>query len=287
MSYRLSLYLFKQPNTMIGFFENQYKKVSEITLPITATTINRSYAGFEYFTLVNGKPFYLDRHLNRLFNTLKLLRIEFHYTLNDLYKIINTLLEKNSNSDVSFKIFVIPEPLTGYQTFKSELYIVPIQNQLLPKKDTGKGSKLLVKNYQRFLPEAKTTNYTAYMYWEHEVLMSKAIDVLYTSQNYVRETSRSNVFMVKNKAVYTPKNQLLNGITKSIVIDLIKNNTIDFIEHDFTLDDLLKSDEVFITSTTKEITAITQLDSSYINLGIIGPVTKKLQNEFKNLKEMY
>lgn len=272
---------------MIGFSSNQFKKVSEITLPITATTINRSYAAFEYFTLVNGKPFYIDRHINRLFNTLQLLRIEFQYTHTDLMKIINTLLEKNSNPNLSYKLFVIPEPLTGYQNFNSELYIIPIQNQSIQKNDVEKGSKLIVKNYQRFLPEAKTTNYTAHIYWEHEVLLKNAIDVLYTFNTNVLETSRSNIFMVKNNTVFTPKNQILKGITRSIVIDLIQKNYIDFIEHDITFNDLLKSDEVFITSTTKEVTAITELDSSIINHGVIGPITKKLQVNLKELKESF
>ncbi|MBS3992774.1 MAG: aminotransferase class IV family protein [Bacteroidetes bacterium] len=272
---------------MIGYTQNQYLNVSNITLPITATTINRSYAAFEYFTLVNGKPFYVDRHINRLFNTLKILRINIKYSYTDIFNIINNLLVKNLNPNFSYKLFVIPEPSKNYQQFESELYIIPVNTPIIANKNSEHGNKLIVKNYQRFLPEAKTTNYIAHIYLEYEVITQNAIDVLYINRNRVRETSRSNIFMVKNDVIYTPKSKVLQGITKSIVIDLIKKHKIDFIEHDFTFDDLLKSDEVFISSTTREITAISQIGTSMISDGKIGMITKKLQHQFKNLKKGY
>jgi len=272
---------------MIGFSQHSYKKVSDILLPITATTINRSYTAFEFFTLVNGKPFYIERHLNRLFTTLHLLRIDIKYTKNELINIISELINQNPLTNISYKIFVIPEPYLGYQQFKGELYIFPIQQNINSAINLTNKATLIVKNYQRFLPQAKTTNYTAHIFWENEVQLQQAIDVLYIANNWIRETSRSNVFIVKNNTIFTPKNEVLQGITKSIVIDLIDKNKFCFLEQDFTLYNLLNCDELFITSTTREITAITMVDTHLINNGKIGTITTKLQLQFKELKDCY
>lgn len=272
---------------MIGFFQNQYKKVSDVSLPITSTTINRSYAAFEFFTLVNGKPFYLDRHLKRLYNTLKILRITIDFDEKQLHFIIQQLLDKNQHNDISYKIFVIPEPDNFYEIFHGDLFIFPVLNvskeQIYPKT----GAKLLLKAYQRFLPEAKTTNYTAYMYWEHEVLQKKAIDVLYFNNTTIRETSRSNIFIVKDEIIYTPLADVLMGVTRSITIDLIRKNKYRLVEKEISLEELFLADEVFITSTTREITPITQLENTLINELKIGKITQQLIRDLQVLKKQW
>ena len=182
---------------MIGFHNGNYFALQDLSIPITSTTINRSYAAFEFFTLVNHKPFYLDRHLNRLFQTLEILRIQIDYSENELTNIIQNLIKQNLTENISYKIFVIPEPEAAYDFFKGDLFIFPIINPVKETITAKTGAKLLLKAYSRFLPEAKTTNYTAYVYWENEVQEKQAIDVLYHHANYIRETSRSNIFMVK------------------------------------------------------------------------------------------
>lgn len=272
---------------MIGFHKGLYLQVDALSLPITATTINRSYAAFEFFTVINSKPFYLDRHLKRLFTTLNILRISINYTESELTAIIHQLINQNQEENTSFKLFVIPEPDNSYQTFKGELFIFPVLPE--PKKLDFKqgGEKLILRAYSRFLPEAKTTNYIAHIYWEKEVQAEKAIDVLYHQNKNVTETSRSNLFMVKNNTLYTPSSDILKGITRSIVIDLIHQNNLQLKETNISLATLLRADELFITSTTRAITPITQIDNFTINQGKVGEITRFLKLAFENLKENY
>lgn len=272
---------------MIGFFNGKYSDINQLTLPITATTINRGYAAFEFFTMVNHKAFYLDRHLNRLFQTLKILRIQLDYDEIELTTIIQQLLHKNPTENISYKIFVIPEPDAAYDFFKGDLFIFPIINPIKETITAKTGAKLLLKAYSRFLPEAKTTNYTAFIYWENEVLKQQAIDVLYFDSDYIRETSRSNIFIVKNNIIYTPKTAVLKGITRSIVIDLIQQNNFNFEEKEISLAELLLADEVFVSSTTREIMPITYIDAILINQGKIGNITRQLMSDFSILKNNY
>jgi branched-subunit amino acid aminotransferase/4-amino-4-deoxychorismate lyase len=272
---------------MIGFYNRNYTDISNLSLPINSTTINRSYAAFEFFTLVNHQPFYLARHLNRLFQTLKILRIQLDYTFDELTSIIQQLIKQNPTVNISYKIFVIPEPLSNFDVFKGDLFIFPIINPVKETIAPKTGAKLLLKAYSRFLPEAKTTNYTAYVYWENEVQHQQAIDVLYFDANFIKETSRSNIFIVKNNTIYTPKKSVLKGITRSITIDLIQKNKLKFVEKEITINELLLADEIFVTSTTREITPISWIDTTLINQGKIGKITQQLMTDFRTLKNNY
>ncbi|MED1864561.1 D-amino-acid transaminase [Fictibacillus nanhaiensis] len=99
----------------------------------------------------------------------------------------------------------------------------------------------------------------------------------------VTEGSSSNVFIVKNGTLKThpSTNLILNGITRQIVIKLAQENGITVIEEAFSVDDLLNADEVFITSTTMEVTPVIKLLGSASKSYDIGPVTTKLQDHFK------
>lgn len=272
---------------MTGFYNGNYIAIHDLLIPITSTTINRSYAAFEFFTMVNNKPFYLERHLKRLFNTLRILRVKIDYSEDELTEIIQKLIKKNATENISYKIFVIPEPNFNYENFKGDIFIFPVLNSAKEEELYKTGAKLLLKEYNRFLPEAKTTNYIAYIYWEKEVQQQGAIDVLYHNSTYIRETSRSNIFIIKNNIIYSPKKDVLKGVTRSIVIDLIQKNNILLVEKEISLEDLLQADEVFVTSTTREIMSITTIDSAIINEHKLGNITQKLMIDFKALKFNY
>lgn len=272
---------------MIGFHNENYIEVCKISLPITSTTINRSYAAFEFFTLANNKPFYLDRHLQRLFKTLEILRIKTEYSKPTLEKIILNLIDKNPIDNISYKIFVIPETLPNSDYFKGDVFIFPFLNPILPASLYKTGAKLLVKEYNRFLPTAKTTNYMASIFWGNEINKQHAIDVLFYNGKIIRETSRSNIFIIKNDIIYTPITDILYGITRSIGIDLIKKNKLILIEKEISIEELFYADEVFITSTTREIMPITNIDSTSIGDGKVGNITQNLIHDFRQLKINY
>ncbi|OOE10747.1 D-amino-acid transaminase [Fictibacillus arsenicus] len=99
----------------------------------------------------------------------------------------------------------------------------------------------------------------------------------------VTEGSSSNVFIVKNGTLKThpATNLILNGITRQIVLKLAKKLQISVIEESFSVDELIDADEVFITSTTMEVTPVVQLKGNKEQSYKIGPVTAELQKQFK------
>ena len=85
----------------------------------------------------------------------------------------------------------------------------------------------------------------------------------------------------KKKIITHPaNNEILKGVTRTVLISLIKSMNLDLIEKKFTIKELYNSDEVFITSSGSLITPIVQVDKIKINNNKIGSITKSLATNF-------
>ena len=109
-----------------------------------------------------------------------------------------------------------------------------------------------------------------------------AYETILFKNNKVTEASHSNVWIIKkNKIITHPATrEILKGVTRTLLINIIKSLEINFEEREFSINELYKSDEVFITSTGSLITPIIKIDKIKINNGKIGQVTKSLALSF-------
>jgi branched-chain amino acid aminotransferase len=99
----------------------------------------------------------------------------------------------------------------------------------------------------------------------------------------ISECSQSNLFIVKNGEVWTPPIEagLLAGITRGFVLEIGRQAGVKVCERTLTDDDLFSADEMFLTSTTREIVPIVKVGDKAIGAGTPGPVTRRLLQEFR------
>ncbi len=110
------------------------------------------------------------------------------------------------------------------------------------------------------------------------------VDSIQLRDGLVTEGAATNVFVVKNGAIATPKvdHRILEGITRTIVRDLIAESGFSpLVERDVAAIELATADEVWITSTTKEITPVTTLDGRPVGAGKPGPVWQDIFARFE------
>jgi branched-chain amino acid aminotransferase len=267
----------------LGFKNGEFTSISSITIPVNTIGVNRGYGVFDFFGVINHKPFYLERHLDRFFNSINTLRLTIEFSRDEVERIIKTVIQKNDAADFYIKLFALPLKSEGSLSLESGLYIIPVNADPINNDVYTTGGSIVTKEYQRFLPEVKTTNYLPVVYWYSEIASKNALDVLYYNQDVVRETSRGNVFMVKDEIFYTPATDILKGITRSVLIDLLNEQGMPVQEIDFTLDELKQADEIFLTSTTKKILPIVRIDDALIADGRVGKQTTELMQKFKYL----
>lgn len=270
---------------MIGFYNGEYLALNKLVLPVDSLGVSRAIGAFDFLSVINSKPFCLDRHLNRFKCTTELLRFTSPY-FNQLQQIVSKLIDKNESRDFGIKILAFPTQESN-PPLNCDLFVFPIPLAVFDRSEYQVGSALLLKAYKRFLPEAKTTNYLASQYFKPEVEAINAIDVLYHDNGLVRETSRGNIFIVENGVVKTPANEVLSGVTRSVMFDLMSQNNIPFSCEDISLDRLFKADEVFVSSSTKLVLPIVRINDKLIGAGEVGNTSRCLFDLFVQHKQDY
>ena len=114
--------------------------------------------------------------------------------------------------------------------------------------------------------------------------------LLYNDRNELKEGSTCNVYIVKNGVVVTPPidNHILPGVTRYILLDLLrKNDSIKVEERVILMDEVFSADEVWVTSSSKELVPVIEVDGRLIGNGQIGDVWLAAQKVYSAGKKDY
>jgi len=221
---------------------------------------------YEVITSYDKNFFLFCEHLDRLKSSLEKTFIPYPKELSNLENILSDLHDKNGFSNQSFYIQIT----RGVQEFRSH------QDNILKAPTVFITSQNLELNPYRINPEKKglrarleedirwarcdikTTGLIGNVLSLHDQTKDEVDEILFHKNGIIHEGSKSNVFFVKENIVYTPslKHNILPGVTRAYVIRLLKKNKITLCEDSIPLDFIYKSDEIWLTSSTKEIQPI-------------------------------
>lgn len=271
---------------MIAFNNGKYQSLDEISIPITSLSINRGYGAYEFFEIINGKAFYGKDHLERFDETLRLLKLEIDFN-NRLQEIVEELIRCNKLQNAAIKLLALPHDQNGKVPHRAHLYIIPISGWSYDQNLFENGAKLVTKQFQRFMPRAKSTDYLAGQFWNDQLTDPTIIDILFHNGQTILETSRGNIFVVKNGCVFTPAKNVLLGITRQVILEILKDLNINFSLTAISLNELLNTDEVFVCSSTKRVMPIVKIDGQIIGDGRPGEITKTLQQALQEIVNQY
>lgn len=153
-----------------------------------------------------------------------------------------------------------------------------------PLENIEKGVKATFVEDIRWLRcDIKTLNLLGAVLAKQEAHEKGCYEAILHRDNIVTEGASTNVFGVKDGILYThPANHLiLRGITRDVVMDCAEEINMPVKEIPFTTYEALNMDELFVTSTTSEITPVIEIDGKPINDGKVGEWTRKLQKQFE------
>lgn len=122
-----------------------------------------------------------------------------------------------------------------------------------------------------------------------KAFIKNSYEAIFYRDNFLTEGSHTNFFAVKNEKLFTAPlcNFILAGVTRSITLDLCKENKISFKKDFINVNDLKNYNEFFITGTTTEITPVIKIDNWIVGKGKPGKVTKFLQSKFFDLTKSF
>lgn len=247
---------------------------------------------FEGIRVYNGKVFELQAHLRRLYESAKVIRLEIPLDKDALSAAIRETVEANGIADGYIRLVVTRGTgdlgLNPFLCKQSRIIIIADKIQPYPKEVYETGMKVVsavtVRNHPLAVsPQTKSLNYLNNILAKFEALDNNVPEaIMYNHQGYVAEATVDNVFIVKDGVIYTPPISAgaLDGITRKVVIKLVKQEGLEVIEKNLTRHDLYVCDEFFLTGTAAEVIGIVEIDKRTIGDGMPGPITKRLRGKF-------
>jgi len=272
---------------MIYFLNGKFVNKNKAKIKVNDLGLLRGYGVFDYLRTYNRIPFHLNEHLVRFFDSAKRFNLKIPYSKEEIKNILFKLIKKNKG-ELTFRIILTGgESSDGKISKKPNFFIIVEKPLSYPAIFYQKGIKVITLNYLRDFPEIKSLNYAlALSYWQ-KVLKEKAQEILYLFKNRIYEASTSNFFIIKNGVIFSPKENVFEGVTKKVVIQLAKKYGFKIKEKKLFLDEILRADEIFITATSKEIMPVVKIDNHLINKEKVGEITKKLIEIFKEYTNNY
>jgi branched-chain amino acid aminotransferase len=265
----------------------------EVTLKVTDNGFVFGDSAYETLRTYGGRPFELDRHLRRLRRSIALLGFELQTSDDEIKARIDACLSFASNDesylrvivsrgvgDMSYRFERIPEPTIA-------MYVKPLEpnNEALYEKGASAVIVSIRRNPVEALnPAMKASNLLNNALATREAYAKGAFEaILLNTRGEVAEGAGSNVFIVKGGRLLTPPLScgLLAGITRELVLEIAAATGVPFEERVLSADDLKTADELFITSTLKELLPMVTLDGVQIGSGAPGPVTKALLSAYR------
>jgi len=247
---------------------------------------------YEVFPAYNRKIIGLDSHLNRLQDGLDAISIKNPHTKNEWKDLINKIISFDSNNRNQAIYLQISRGSDEnrkhtYGELEPTVYIQSSAINPREKSTLLNGLSAITREDIRWLKSnTKATSLLANTLYAQEAKNNDAEETILYRDGIVTEASSSNVFIVKSNCIYThPKGpNILPGITREKVIECAKINNFNVEESSFTKEQLMNADEVWISSSTREIIPITIIDGIQISDGFAGPIWSEVYDQYQSLK---
>jgi len=247
---------------------------------------------YEVFPAYNRKIIGLDSHLNRLQDGLDAISIKNPHTKNEWKDLINKIISFDSNNQNQACYLQISRGSDEnrkhtYGELKPTVYIQSSAINPREKSTLLNGVSAITREDIRWLKSnTKATSLLANTLYAQEAKNNDAEETILYRDGIVTEASSSNVFIVKSNCIYThPKGpNILPGITREKVIECAKINNFNVEETSFTKEQLMDADEVWISSSTRELIPITIIDGIQISDGFAGPIWSEVYDQYQSLK---
>jgi len=268
----------------------------DATLHVMSHVVNYGssvFEGIRCYQLPSGPAiFRAPEHMQRLIDSARIYRIDVDYSRDELVRALVDLIKTNG----VWPCYVRPIILRGYGeagvnplNSPVEVYICNYPWGKYLGTDSVDGVDVCISSWTRLAPNtlpamAKAgANYMNSQLIKMEAILNGYAEGIALDVNgYISEGSGENLFVIRNGVLQTAPlgNSVLAGITRDSVLQIARDLRIPIVEQVIPRESLYIADEAFFTGTAAEVTPIRSVDKISVGKGVIGPVTKAIQQEF-------
>lgn len=248
---------------------------------------------FETMRAYNGRIFQLDAHLNRLAKSAAVMEIPLP-SLRDLERAIGDTLQANNLKEAAVRLTITrgagPLGLVPPADPAPTVLVIAEALKVLSSAAYEKGVAVSLAPdrhpYQTRVTQIKTTSFAGNVLGTLHRRREKTEEVIFLNERgAVVEGAISNIFIVSGGYVITPfeEDGLLPGVTRDIVLQLCEKLFIPSARKSIVASELWGAQECFLTGSTKEILPVTRVEAHRVGNGIVGPVTKRLMEGYREV----
>ena len=248
---------------------------------------------FETMRSRRGVVFRLEDHLDRLSSSARTLSLSYPFETTYIPEAIDRLLQANELAEARLRVTLTNGPLmVSEEQRRPTLLITATEFRPYPPEYYRAGVLVILCPFRQNPTEPtcghKTTSYYPRLLALDLAHRKRAAEALwFTTDNRLAEGCVSNVFLVKKSVLYTPplETPVLPGIARRTVCQLAQQQSLELVEKDLTISDVLEADEIFLTNVIMEVLPVIGVEQHTVGDGKVGPVTKRLQEGFLQFLE--
>lgn len=247
---------------------------------------------YEIMPAYSRTLFRLEEHLARLRYSLGSVRISDPYDTARWTELLKAVVDRNPWPDQTVYLQVTRGVARRDHPFPSPAVaptVLIMSSELRGPTDEQRkaGLKVLTREDFRWLRcDIKTTSLIANCLLRQEAVEADCAEVILLRNGKVTEASSSNVFIVKNDVIIAPPkdNLILPGITYDLVFELAKADGLPFEVREISVAELYVADEIWLSSSIREVVPVTMVDGMPVGEGVPGPVYAKVYELYQNYK---
>lgn len=271
---------------------------NETLLPIEQARLSPGQAGvingWGVFTTVrtyHGQPFRLDKHFDRLSRDAKILEIPLPVSLELLRERFMRLVEANRCGDACVRIYFIHNKIGIWKSSEPLPTVDMVLYSIDLPKRTGPTQLGLMPHGRHAAHPLTGTKVISWLNnaWMVEQAHHRKFDdaLLLNERGELSECTAANIYVVKNGRTSTPplNSGCLAGVSRLTLMDLAKEAGTPIVERAIVKEELFEADEVFITSTTRQVQPVNQIEDHAWNAP--GPVTDNFARMFEDYVQEY
>ena len=235
----------------------------------------------------------LQGHLDRLDNSLSRAHLDQVYTQQEWMALFEELLRRNPGEHRAIYLQVTrgvypKRDLACVEGVTPTVFMMVMQVSPVSTATLESGiSAITVDDFRWHACDIKSIALIANVMMKREANDAGATDAILVRDGYVTEGTASNLFIVKDGTIITPPNseKLLPGITRDLVIDIANAAGLPLEERDIEQEELTQAQEIWLTSSTREIAPVVTLDGRPVADGAAGPVWRKVIDLYQQRKQ--
>ncbi len=275
------------------YLNGQYMPIEEARVPVLDRGFIFGDGVYEVIPVYSGRAFRLEEHLRRLKHSLDGIRLANPHSDEEWAGILDKVIAENEAQDqylylhitrgVAKRDHAFPNPPVPPTVFVMSNPLPTPPDHLL-----ASGISAVTAEDNRWL----RCDIKAISLLPNVLLRQMAIDegcaetILIRNKEFLTEGAASNIFAVKEGMLLAPPkdNLMLPGITYDVILEIAGANGIPFEVRRISLAEVLHADELLLTSSTREVLAITKLDGKPVGAGLPGPMFRRMHALYQEFK---